>query len=435
MKHWDHAEDIDFRRFVRPGDTVIWTQGAGEPVALLERLLAQRHDIGHFRMFLGAGYSGTVRPEHADVIGFVGLGAVGSNRAMCQAGKVDVIPCHLTDVPVMLKNGALPVDVVLMQLSPGDERCGYSLGPTNSYVQAALGRARSVIAEINDQAPWTFSRERFDPAKIDGCLPVSRPPVEIPVKPFGAADRAIARNMAAYIPDGAVLQVGIGTIPNALFAALGQHRDLGLHTGVIGDGVVDLIERGVLTNARKAIDPGKCVTGGLLGTRRIYQFAHRNPDLLVEPVTYTHDPRALARLERLIAVNSAIEVDLTGQIGAEVAGRAYLGTVGGQVDFVRGAFSSPGGRSIIGLPARTESGRPRIVARIDSGVVTTARSDADLVVTEFGAAELRHQPIVERVRRMIAIAHPDDREALERDARESVVGLRLGGASDARARR
>lgn len=400
----------------------MWTQGAGEPTALLTRLLEQRHSIGKFSMFLGAGYANTVRPEHADVISFVGLGAVGSNAAMCRAGLVNIFPCHLSDVPVMLHGGALHVDVVLMQLSSAKGK--FSFGSTNSYVQAALTRARTVMAEVNDRAPWTYAHDAFDDQCLSAWVPHPQQMLQLPPKAINDIDRVIAGHIVTFIPDGATLQIGIGTVPNAVFEALRGHQNLGLHTGVVGDGLVDLIESGVVNNSRKNVDQGRSVTGGLLGTQRLYDFAHQNESLLVDPVSYTHDLRLIARLEKFTAINSAVEVDLTGQINSEVAAGAYIGTIGGQVDFVRGAFASPGGRSITGLPSRTAKGRARIVSQITSGVVSTARSDADVVVTEFGSAQLRHQPIPERVRRMIAIAHPGDRERLEVEAGQLVAGYR-----------
>lgn len=423
MREWESVDEIDFSRMVRAGDTVIWTQGPGEPTALLEKLLDQRHAIGRFGMFVGAGYSNTVRPEHGDVISFTGLGGVGTNRRLCDAQLMNVIPSHLSGVPAMLAGGALVSDVVLLQLSRN--HCGeLSFGPTNSYVQAAMGRARVVIAEVNDQAPWTYAKAPVDERRLHGIVRTSRMIVQLRDKPADTTEQAIARHMAAHVPDGATLQVGIGGLPNALFAALSHHRNLGLHTGVIGDGVVGLIESGIVTNAAKRIDTGVSVTGGLLGTERLYRFAHENPAILVEPVTYTHQPAVLGQIDRFVAVNSALEVDLTGQVNAEVAGSSYIGTIGGQVDFVRAAMSSEGGRSIVGIGSRTRSGKARIVPRIESGVVTTARSDADAIVTEFGVAQLRHQPIAERIRRLIAIAHPDDREALAR-AVHDVPGMAL----------
>ncbi|GII97068.1 acetyl-CoA hydrolase/transferase family protein [Sinosporangium siamense] len=417
--------DLDFTRIVRPGDTVLWTQGVGEPLPLMERLLAQRHDIGRFSvLYGGAGFAEVVRPEHADVISFQTLGAVGSNRALTAAGVADILPCHLSDLPRLIAGGVLRVDVVIAQLSEND-RGELSYGPAGGYVATTIPTARTVVAEINDQAPWTHSRHPVDARRIDIAVRTSRPLVEVKSRPASAIDEAIAANVVDLVPDGATVQLGIGSVPNAVTGLLTGRRDLGLHSGVIGDAVVDLIRSGAVTNAAKPVDRGVSVTGGLIGTGRLFDFAHGNDQVRVEPVTYTHDLDILRRLPRLTAINSALEVDLTGQVAAEVAGSAYVGTIGGQVDFARGAFASAGGRSIIALPSRTaSSGRPRIVPRIASGVVTTARADADVIITEYGKAELRGRPIAERVRRMIAIAHPEDRESLDRQARDHVAGYR-----------
>jgi acyl-CoA hydrolase len=413
---------LDFTQLVRRGDTVVWTQGAGEPLELIEQLLGQRHEIGPFRVFLAGSYAGSARPEHADVVTIEGLGAVGTNRALCDAGAMEVIPCHLSDVPRLMRAGALRPDVVLTQLGE-NARGELSFGTTNGFIVDAMPAARVVIAELNDRAPWTHSRAGPVPRDlVDLIVRVSRPLVEVPASAPSATDRAVAAHVATFVRDGATVQLGIGAVPNAVAEAIGDRRDLGLHSGVVGDAVVDLIERGVITNARKPIDAGQSVTGALVGTHRLYDFAHDNPALLVEPVTYTHSQRVLNRLTGLVAINSAIEVDLTGQIGAEIAGRRYVGTIGGHADFVRGAMGAESGRSIVGLSARTAKGSSKISARLRSGVVTTSRADADAFVTEFGVAELRGRPIAERVRLMIAIAHPDDREALDREARELIVG-------------
>lgn len=421
-----NLQDLDFTRIVRQGDVVLWTQGAGEPLPLIERLLEQRHAIGRFSvLFGGAGYADVVRPEHADVISLITSGGVGSHRALCEAGVADILPCHLSDLPRLIATGVLRVDVVLAQLSE-DGRGRLSLGPANGYVEAAMASARVVVAEINDQAPWTHSRRPHVTRCPDLVVRSSRPLVEVRGRPPSGVAMAIADRVADLVVDGATLQIGIGAVPNAIAGLLSGKRDLGLHSGVIGDAVVDLITSGAVTNAAKPIDRGVSVTGALVGTRRLFDFAHDNARLHVEPVSYTHDPNVLLQLPRFTAINSALEVDLTGQVAAEVAGGSYVGTVGGQGDFVRGALHSEGGRSIIALPSRTGSGRPRIVARIPSGVVTTPRADADVIVTEYGFAELRGRPIGERVRRMIAIAHPDDRDSLGRQARDLVVGIQNG---------
>ena len=416
--------DLDFTRFVRRGDTVLWTQGTGEPLPLIERLLEQRHEIGGFTvLFGGAGYADAVRPEHADVISFLTPGAVGSNRVLCAAGVADILPCHLSDIPRLITSGVLPVDVVIAHLSE-NERGEFSLGSASGYVSTAAERARVVVAEINDRAPWTHSGHPVSRERIDVEVRTSRPLVEVPARPASATDETIARHVVGLVEDGATIQIGIGAVPNAVARLLAGKRDLGLHSGVIGDAAVDLIASGAVTNAAKPIDRGVSVTGALVGTRKLFDFADGNERLRVDPVTRTHDQAVLALLPRFTAINSALEVDLTGQVAAEVAGSAYVGTIGGQGDFVRGALNSEGGMSIIALPSRTGRGRARIVSRIESGVVTTARADADVVVTEYGVARLRGRPIGERVRRLIDIAHPEDREALRRRARDQVAGYR-----------
>ncbi|MBI4189787.1 MAG: acetyl-CoA hydrolase/transferase family protein [Betaproteobacteria bacterium] len=420
------AAHLDLTPWIRPGDTVVWTQGTGEPLTLTETMVRQRHAIGGFRAFLGTNYSKTVRPEHADTMSFIGMGAIGNNRAFCKAGLVDIVPCHLSDLPRLFERGIIKADVMLVQLSP--ERDGrFSFGAVSMYVSAAMANARVIIAEVNERAPWTFASTPVDASRIDVVVRTSRPLIEIPSRSPNQLDEAIARHVVPFVPDGAVLQIGIGALPNAVLSGLRGHRDLGIHSGIIGDGVIDLIESGVVTNASKPFDAGVSVTGAMFGTERLYALAHRNPRLRVEPVGYTHDPARVSRFESFITINSAVEVDLTGQINGETAGREYLGTIGGQTDFIRGALASPKGRSIIALPTTVESkgngtGASRIVAQIGAGVTTTARADADVVATEFGAAELRGRTIRERVRAMIAIAHPMHREALEREARNLVAG-------------
>jgi acetyl-CoA hydrolase len=415
-------DDIHLNKFIRPGDTVIWTQGSGEPLTLLEKLIEQRHQIGKFRAFLGASYSRLIQPDHGDAISFIGLGGVGSNSAITKARMMDIIPCHLSELPRYFDTRAIPIDAALVQLSPKNASGNYTLATVGGYIQSAIDNARVVIGEINDQAPRTASRVPFDSNKLDAVVHVSRPLVINVTRGFTDTDRTIAKHIAALVPDGAVLQLGIGALPNALGEALAGHRDLGLHSGTLGDCVVGLIKSGVVTNARKPIDAGKTVTGTLIGSQGLYDFVHDNPDVLVEPVTYTHDPKILGQFECFVAINSAIEVDLTGQVNAEVIGSNYVGTIGGQTDFVRGALASPRGRSIMALNSIAGNGHSRIVSKLNGSVVTTSRADADTIVTEHGVAELRGKSIRERVRRMIAIAHPDAREGLLRDASTLIAG-------------
>jgi len=275
-----------------------------------------------------------------------------------------------------------------------------------------------VIAEVNDQAPWTFGERPVRDEDLDYIVRTSRAPVELRQPEPGEAELAIARHVGGLIEDGATLQFGLGAMPEAILAALGDRRDLGIHSGTIGDGVVGLTRSGVITNARKSIDPGVTVAGMMMGTKRLYDFAHRNAAVQFRATDYVHNAVVLARIDRFVALNSAIEVDLTGQINAEVANGQYIGAVGGALDFLRAANRSKGGLPIVALPSTAGAGAKRasrIVAQL-SGPVSTPRSDAGIIATEHGIADLRGQTLSERVRRMIAIAHPDFREQLERDS-------------------
>lgn len=419
------AEALDFAAIVRPGDTVIWTQGPGEPLSLTGALMAQRHAIGgRFRAFLGSSYSKTFDPAQADAIDFIGIGGVGATRKMMEAGALQVIPCHLSQVAELMRGARLKIDVALLQLSR-NAAGAYSYGSVCSYLPDAVRNARVVVAEVNAEAPWTASREAIRPERIDYAVAVSRPLLDVPARPPGAEDVAIARNVAPLIGDGATLQIGIGSLPDAILSELRSHRDLGIHSGTFGDGVVGLIEAGVVTNARKPQDRGVTVTGGLFGTSRLTGFAHDNPALRVDPVSHTHNAAVVGGLPAFTTINTAIEIDLLGQLNGELAGGKYVGTIGGQTDFVRGTQLSEGGRSIVAISARLKAGGPsRIVPAIESGLVTAARADTDTVVTEYGVAELRGQTVEERARRLIGIAHPDDREALSRAWSEMLRGHR-----------
>jgi len=407
------AQMLDLTRWIRPGDTVMWSQGTGEPELVLQALIAQRHAIGPTRVFLGSSYSDLILPEHADTMSFIGIGAVGRTRAFVDAGLLGVIPCHLSELPRLMRSGLLKIDVVIVHASR-NEKGELSYGANCSYLPAAVAQARVVIAEVNEQCPWTHSRETL--RRADFVVRSSRPLVNLPVRRADEVDRKIARLAAGLVEDGDVLQIGIGMLPDAILSLLSGHRHLGIHSGVIGDGIVKLVEQGAIDNATKPVDRGITVTGGLFGSQHLYDYAHLNRALRVDPVTYTHAPQVLANFESFVTINSAVEVDLTGQVNGEVARGGYLGTVGGQTDFARAAMASPRGRSIIALPSRTSSGKNRIVARMADCVLSAARADTDIVVTEHGVAHLRGQPLPERARRMIAIAHPDDREHLEREA-------------------
>jgi acyl-CoA hydrolase len=411
--------DLDLTRIIRDGDHIVWGSGTGEPVQLIKKFLEQRHQIGRTNVFLGGiSYTDTLKPEHADVVSFSGFGAMARLRGFCRAGALKVIPCHLSALCGYLETGVIGSEVVLVKLSAPDELGQHSFSLENDYLQAAMARARVVIAEVNGQLPWTYFDGNLESSRIDYVVPTSDPVLEIEPARFGALEKQIAQHIGNYIEDGSTIEIGIGAIPDAVLADLGNRRDLGVHSGLISDRVAELMEQGVITNARKPIDTGLTVCGSLRGTQRLYRFAHRNRAIRLFTFMHTHRAEILSQLDNFVAINSAIEVDLTGQINAEIASGVQVGGVGGQGDFLRGANLAERGRGIVAMPSTALNGKAsRIVPRLN-GVVTTARSDADIIVTEFGAAELRGQPLDERAHRMIAIAHPDFRESLEREARE-----------------
>lgn len=398
---------------VRPGDRLTWGQGTAEPRTLTRALVEQRASVGRVSALLGVHYSDTFGPEHADCIDFRAFGGYGSNARLAKAGVLEVIPTHISRAPSLIRSGALPVDVVFVQVSPADAAGRHRLGLAADYLQAAIERARVVVAEVNPGVPRTEGETVLDPGRIDVAIEAAEPPLELAAAPLSEIDRTIAGHVVERVPDGAVLQFGIGTIPDAVCAGLADRRDLGIHSGMIGDGVLTLIEAGAVTNRRKERDRGVSIGGVLFGSRRLYEFADRNPAIELRSIDYTHSTAAIGAFAAFVSIQTAVEVDLTGQINAETLAGVHVGAVGGANDFVRGAASTTGGHAITALRSTNTKGTiSRIVPRLQDGVVTTPRSDADLVVTEYGVAELRGRSLRERASSLIAIAHPDFRAAL-----------------------
>jgi acyl-CoA hydrolase len=410
------AQGLNLSAFLRPGDRIVWGQACGEPTTLVETLIAQADSIGRLSAFAATSFSGILTAEAAQKLDLSSMGAIGALRTVAATGRLGIVPCHVSQVGPLIEQGLIGCDVAFLQLSPPDAGGNHSFGLINDFVQAAVTKARVVIAEVNERVPFTLGDAVLPAARLDCAVHVARVPVEVPPAQVSESDLAIAKTVAGYIEDGAVIQVGIGAVPDAILRLLRDRRDLGVHSGMIGDGLVDLVEAGVVTNARKPIDPGTSVTGALIGTRRLFDFADHNPKIGMRNSSYTHNEAVLSRLTRLVTINSAIEVDLTGQVNAEQSGAQYLGGTGGQVDYVRAGGRSPGGHSIIALPATAKGGKLSRIASALSGPVTTARSEADVIVTEFGAAELKGQTLAERARRMVRIAHPDFRDELEQAA-------------------
>jgi len=411
------TSDIDLSNFIRPGDTVMWGQSHAEPRTLIRHLIAQRHRFSRFRVFLGIGLSSQVGPEHADAIDFLAYGGGGTTRNLASGGTLDFLPVHYSRLPHLFHSGALRVDVMMLQISPPDAQGRYSLGMAREYLTQPLSQARVILGEVHPDVPWTHGDPYLTAADFDLLIESDEavPPNTTPK--LDPVSEAIGRNVASLIQDGATLQTGIGSIPDAVMAQLFDRRDLGVHTGSIGDGIARLQKAGVINNARKPIDSGVTIGGVLMGGSELRALVHRNPGVELRGTEYTHDPMVLGRIENFVAVNSAVEVDLTGQINSEVAGGRYVGAVGGIIDFLRAAGAVERGVPIIAL-CSTARDRSCVVAKL-SGPVSVPRADSCAIVTEHGIADLRGLSLRQRVPKMISVAHPDHREALEQAASEA----------------
>jgi len=378
----------DLSRFIRPGDGIIAGQACAEPLTLTEALVAQRASYAGASVFLGVNYAGIVKPEHADHLHLSSYCGAGHNRALADAGALDIHPHPYSRLAALIRERKIPCDVALIQVSPPNARGEYSMGLAVDYLLPALQSARAVLAEVNDRVPWTHTEKIFRKEDFALLVESSREPAAAPPMRSGEAEAAIARHAAAFIPDGATLEFGLGILPDAVCAALAGRKSLKVHSGTIGDGVAEQMRAGV-------VDAADCAM--LIGTRKLFDHARENPAIRLRSTEFTHDPRVLGALQKFVAINSAVEVDLTGQVNAEVAKGSYLGAVGGALDFIRAASFSPGGVSLLVLPAA------RIVRAL-SGPVSTPRSEAGVIVTERGAADLRGCTLKERMKRMLSIS-------------------------------
>ncbi|MBL8226869.1 MAG: acetyl-CoA hydrolase/transferase family protein [Bryobacterales bacterium] len=409
--------------FVESGHRVYIQPGCATPETLvraLERRAPELEDVElvHMATFGGADY---VRPEYAPAFRANSLFIGGNVRDAIAKGYADYTPIFLSEIESLFSSGALPLDGVLLQATPPDDHGYLSLGLGVDCTLNAARNARYVIAEVNDQMPRTHGDTFLHVSEVTAVVETSHPLLEMHPEPFSPLHERIAKHVASLIPDGAVLQLGIGGIPNAVLHCLGGHRDLGLHTEMFSDGVIDLIESGVMNGRRKNLHPGKLVAGFVLGTQRLFHFVHDNPLFEFHPISYTNDPFIISRNDRMVAVNSAIEVDLTGQVCSDSIGTQPYSGFGGQVDFVRGAARSRGGVPVIALPATAKNGaisRIKPVLTPGAGVVTS-RADVHYVVTEHGIADLHGKTIRQRAEALIAIADPKFRKELEDFARKA----------------
>lgn len=400
---------LDFAEQLRPGMGVWWSQAAAEPRPLVDLLLAQAPALGSLRLFTGLSWNDQLAQSMSPTDTMVSYGGLGALRELGATDRLEVVPCHYSALPRMFAEHRLPCDAGLLQVSPPDRDGMCSLGIGVDYMADAIGHTPLLFAEINRQMPDIPGSPRIPLSRFTATLETDRPLQQEARRPAGDVDRLIATHIAGLVDDGDTLQVGIGSMGAAVFDALGGHHDLGVHTGMITDGVLELIDQGVITGARKQLDRGFSVAGTALGSDDLYARIATLP-VLFRPTSYTHAPQVLSQLSTLVAVNFAIEVDLTGQVGAEMSRGTYLGAVGGQVDFARAAALT-GKRSIVALRS-TVRGRSSIKFTLDEGIVTTARADVDCVVTEHGVAHLRGQPLSERRRRLIAVAAPEFRDEL-----------------------
>jgi 4-hydroxybutyrate CoA-transferase len=401
---------------VKSGDRVVVGHATGEPQILIEALVAradQLRDVEIVHM-VAMGPAKYAQPGMEKSFRHNGFFLGGTTRKAIEDGRGDFTPCFFSEVPRLFKNKILPVDIALIQVTPPDADGFCSYGVSADYTQAAAESARIVIAQMNRQMPRTGgSKIALD--AITWVVEKDEPVLELKPPKIGDVEQRIGENVATLIPDGATLQLGIGAIPDAVLMFLGGKKDLGIHSEMFSDGVVNLAQRGVITNKQKTINAGKFICTFLMGTRTLYDFVDNNPAVELAPVDYVNDPYVIGQHDNMMSINSALQVDLMGQVNAEMIGPRQFSGIGGQVDFVRGASRSKGGKSIIAMPSTAAGGKlSRICLELDQGAaVTTSRTDVHYVVTEYGIAELRGRSLRQRAAALIAIAHPDFRGVLE----------------------
>ena len=400
---------------IKSGDRVVLEHACGEPAYLVDKMVenaAAYRDVEIVHM-VAMGKGAYCAPEQAGHFRHNSLFVGGSTRKAVESGQGDFTPCFFFEIP-RLFHPTLPVDVALVSVTPPDGEGRVSLGVSCDYTLEAVKAAKTVIAQVNPAMPYTYGGTQIPVEDIDVFVEHEQPVIELPQGRIGEVEKAIGQNCAGLIPDGATLQLGIGAIPDAVLLFLKDKKDLGIHSEMFSDGVVELAEAGVITNAKKTLKPGKFVATFLMGTRRLYDFVDKNPDVEMQPVDYVNNPYVIARNDNLISINSCVQIDLMGQVASESVGLKQISGAGGQVDFVRGASASRGGVSIMAFPSTAAKGAvSKIVPFLDHGsAVTTCRCDVDYAVTEYGVAHLKGETLRARARNLIAIAHPDFRAPL-----------------------
>jgi acyl-CoA hydrolase len=415
MPRYDSADDAI--ACVRSGHRVFIHGGVATPLRLVEAMVAQASrlrdvEIVHLHTEGDAKYASADYTGHFRVANLF----LGSNvRGHFDADRVDYLPCFLSEIPALFRSGRRPLDIALIQVSPPDRHGMCTLGASVDIAHAAVETAQVVVAQINPNMPRVHGDGIVPLSAIDHWIEVDDPIPEVPAHKLSADERQIGSHVASLVEDGATLQMGIGAVPDAVLEALRGHRRLGLHSEMWSDGALALLECGAIDNSRKKVHAGRSVSGFLMGTRRLYDYVDDNPAVMQLDIAYVNNVSVIARNPKVTAINSAVEVDLTGQVCADSVGHRIISGVGGQMDFMRGAAMSEGGKPIIAITSRSKQGHPRIVLALKSGSgVVTTRGNVHYVVTEFGVADLYGKTLSERADALIGVAHPDDREALEK---------------------
>lgn len=414
-------------KIIQSGQRVYMGGGCGEPIVLAQSLVRRADEVRGVEIVhvMTAGHAAYAFPglEESFRVNSLFIGA--NVRGQVQTGHADFTPVFLSEIPRLFREGYLPIDVALISVSRPDPHGYCSYGVEIGVTKPAAECAKIVIAEVNPNMPRVWGDSFIHLSNIDYCVPVDYPLLELPQDKGTADDESariyeqIASHVAEMIEDGSTLQMGIGAIPNAVLGFLHDKHDLGVHSELFSDGVIDLIERGIINGKRKTLLPGKVVAGFALGTRRLYKFMNDNPIIEMRPSHFTNDPFRIASNYRMVSINSALQIDLTGQVCADSVGTKFYSGVGGQADFTRGAARSEGGKPIIALPSTARNGQiSRIVSTLSEGAgVTTSRNDVHYVVTEYGIAQLYGKSVRQRADELISIAHPDFREELRAAAR------------------
>jgi 4-hydroxybutyrate CoA-transferase len=406
---------------IKSGDRVVVGHACGEPQTLIEALVARSSEFKDVEIvhMVAMGPAKYAQPGQEKSFRHNALFVGGSTRKAVEEKRADFTPCFFSEIPRLFKNNILPVDVALIQITPPDEQGFCSYGVSADYTKTAAECAKIVIAQVNNCLPRTGGASIHLDA-IHFIVEQDEALIELKPPKIGDVEKAIGENVAGLIPDGATLQLGIGAIPDAVLLFLTGKKDLGIHSEMFSDGVVVLAEAGVITNRKKTINTGKFMAAFLMGTKKLYDFVNQNPDVELQSVDYINDPCVIGQHENMISINSALQVNLMGEVNAEMIGPKQFSAVGGQVDFIRGASRSLHGKSIIALPSTASGGRiSRITCELDRGAaVTTSRNDVHYVVTEYGLADLRGKSLRERAKALIAISHPDFRDSLTAEAKE-----------------